>query len=190
MRLILGYDFQIILIHLCRKVFKMNSRKNMMCALVVVLLGSPAMARAESGQANSASSALVVYSDRYVPDSVRAKYHLQDQAEPQSLQAPEAAASPQLVIESPVAQTGQDKVTTQGSVVESWRARKGERLQDVLRRWGERHAVDVKWNSSNALVVGKDFTFMGTFEAAVDGILKENAGDSLKSRMTETSTTK
>ena len=168
----------------------MDSRRNFMYALVAVLAVSPVVARAESGDlAQSTSSALVVYNDHYIPDSVRAKYNLQDQAAPQSLQAPEEVSKPQLVIEAPP-RAGQDKVVAQGPVVESWRARRGESLQNVLRRWGERQSVDVKWNSSNNLVVGKDFTFMGTFDGAVEGLLKENAGGTLQSHMMENSLVK
>lgn len=188
----MGYEFRvnIIIINVYVKVFEMGFLKSCVCTLVAVLSLLPVMAHAESGSVESStSSPLTVYDDHYVPDSVRAKYNLSETSAPLSLtpSVSQDKNGSRLVIDPSVPEVAPPpvvKTTANEPVVESWRARKGENLQDVLRRWGERQSVDVQWNSKNTLFVAQDFTFVGTFDGAVARLLKDNAKDTLKTHMT------
>lgn len=66
--------------------------------------------------------------------------------------------------------------------VESWRARKGEAVRDVLRRWSEREQVNLMWASPNAPALQKDFSFIGSYHDAVQNLMKENGLGELHSQ--------
>lgn len=57
-------------------------------------------------------------------------------------------------------------------VVESWRARKGENVQSVLKRWADRQSVALMWSSAETPFLQEDFSFVGTFQDAVNHLLK------------------
>lgn len=57
-------------------------------------------------------------------------------------------------------------------VVESWRARKGESVQSVLKRWADRQSVALMWSSAETPFLQEDFSFVGTFQDAVNHLLK------------------
>lgn len=157
-----------------------------------VLAISPLIACAESGEnMPSAPSALAVYNDYYVPDSVRAKYNLgaasfEARANTQAEQMP--PSPPYVPQDVPQVQPAPNvaPVVEGGAVqrVESWRARKGENLRVVLSRWAARQSIDLNWDSKRAPDLDKDFSFVGKFEDAVNALLKETAGSNLQSQMT------
>lgn len=66
--------------------------------------------------------------------------------------------------------------------VESWRARKGEAVRDVLRRWSEREDVNLMWASPNAPALQKDFSFIGSYHDAVQNLMKQNGLGELHSQ--------
>lgn len=139
---------------------------------------SPLGARAESdgNTPASAPSALVVYNDYYVPDAVRAKYDLGNASfDPQTRAQPEqlSPAAPSLPLNPATTEQG----------VESWRARKGENVRDVLSRWAARQSINVNWDSKKTPDLDKDFSFVGKFEDAVNQLLKETSGNNLQSKM-------
>lgn len=153
-----------------------------------------------------------VYNDRYVPDSVRKKYNLDEnwfgktQAPVEASQptpitpnilevAPIKAAMPEVKapVEAPVAPPVEvsaeapveAKVTEaipKREPVESWRGRKGENIRDVLQRWSVRGGTDLMWASPDTPVLQKEFTFIGKFQDAVNALIKAEGGDKIHSQ--------
>lgn len=68
--------------------------------------------------------------------------------------------------------------------VETWRARKGEGLKDVLKRWSERSGVDFTWTAAESPKITKEFSYVGTFETAVNQLMKQDSGP-LKMKFSE-----
>lgn len=68
--------------------------------------------------------------------------------------------------------------------VETWRARKGEGLKDVLKRWSERSGVDFTWTAAESPKITKEFSHVGTFETAVNQLMKQDSGP-LKMKFSE-----
>lgn len=138
---------------------------------------------------DESAPALKVFNERYVPDSVRAKYKLQEnwsntpavssdpidlspEPLPEEGKTPEAS-KPTVIISQPSSPT---------QTVDTWRARKGESIRDVLRRWSDRQGVDLMWASPNTPSLQKDFSFVGKYQDAVGKLLKETGGEDLHSQ--------
>lgn len=68
--------------------------------------------------------------------------------------------------------------------VETWRARKGEGLKDVLKRWSERSGVDFTWTAAESPKITKEFSYVGIFETAVNQLMKQDSGP-LKMKFSE-----
>lgn len=130
--------------------------------------------------------ALQIYNEKYVPDSIRKKYNLKDDwygqatpvdvmpvTEPQPLNATGLAPAPDV----PTAQK-----TLPTVISESWRARKGENLRDILQRWSERSGTNLMWASPDVPVLQKDFTYLGNFQDAANAIIKEAGGQNIHSQ--------
>lgn len=66
--------------------------------------------------------------------------------------------------------------------VESWRARKGENLRDILKRWSERGHANLMWASSEVPVLEKDFSFFGKYQDAVNALIKSSGGANIHSQ--------
>lgn len=141
------------------------------------------------------TSSLQIFNDRYVPDSVRKKYNLNDDwfgketptnLTPTSLTpndldtgmtgAPAMPVMPPLDSPSPVAQA------VAKEPVESWRARKGENIRDVLQRWSSRNGANLMWASPDTPMLQKDFTYVGKFQDAVNELIKTEGGDKIHSQ--------
>ncbi len=188
-------------------------------AVFLGLAISPVTASAESGERGSApSSALVVYNEYYVPDSIRSKYHLENKpstpaenlpiVEDVRQEAPEQNDTPltrSSALSTPLApvetrptlniETVNTAAPLPGTLpettapasptqpIETWRARKGENLKNVLTRWAARESIDLNWNSKSAPDLSKDFSFVGKFEEAVEKLLQEATGNHLQSQL-------
>ena len=161
-------------------------------AVFLGLAISPVTASAESGERGSApSSALVVYNEYYVPDSIRSKYHLENKpstpaenlpiVEDVRQEAPEQNDTP--LTRSSALSTPPPPVPPSTQAIETWRARKGENLRNVLTRWAARESVDLNWDSKSAPDLSKDFSFVGKFEEAVEKLLEESTGNHLQSQL-------
>ena len=57
--------------------------------------------------------------------------------------------------------------------VASWRARKGEPVREVIRRWSEREGTEMMWAAPNDPVLAKDYSKVGTLQEAVTGLLRD-----------------
>lgn len=66
--------------------------------------------------------------------------------------------------------------------VESWRARKGETVRDVLQRWSVRGGTDLMWASPDSPVLQKGFTYVGKFQDAVNALIRAEGGDRIHSQ--------
>lgn len=55
--------------------------------------------------------------------------------------------------------------------VETYRARAGEHLRDVLRRWADRGGIDLVWNMPGDVILDKDFSYVGGFKDALKGLI-------------------
>lgn len=66
--------------------------------------------------------------------------------------------------------------------VESWRARKGENLRDILKRWSDRGHANLMWASSEVPVLEKDFSFFGKYQDAVNALIKSTGGANIHSQ--------
>ncbi len=139
---------------------------------------------------------LEVFNDRYVPDSVRQKYNLDDNwfgknsqpiASPTSLTPKELdvlEVKPVALPTPPVPIMNAQPVAPQKQqiIVESWRARKGENLRDVLQRWATRGGTNLMWASPDAPVLQKEFSYVGKFQDAVNALIKAEGGDKIHSQ--------
>lgn len=57
-------------------------------------------------------------------------------------------------------------------IVETWRARKGESLYQVLNRWSERAGTRMTWSSVKSPKLTKNISFVGTYQDAVTHAMK------------------
>lgn len=181
----------------------------------------PLAAKAVAG---TSTPALQVFTDRYVPDSIRKKYNLDENwygkgAAPAVPETPSPSTPPMKTLEvistappvktnapvplsvmdvpaeapaprhgtvitiPPSAQSlsGQTPVK-QEEIVDSWRARKGENLHDVLQRWSKRGATNLMWATPDAPVIKNDFSFVGKYKEAVDALIKQEGGADIHSQ--------
>jgi hypothetical protein len=150
--------------------------------------------------AGTSAPALQVFNDRYVPDDIRKKYNLDDtwygtqpvkttEAAPKEV-APIALATPT----APIAITPVDVPAVAAEVasaeapkpapvfVDTWRARKGESLRDVLKRWSDRASANLMWASPETPNLQDDFSFVGKYQDAVNALIKENGSDKIHSQ--------
>ncbi|OIN86628.1 MAG: hypothetical protein AUJ12_04945 [Alphaproteobacteria bacterium CG1_02_46_17] len=134
--------------------------------------------------------ALKVFNERYVPDSIRQKYSLPENGAAQPSQALSSMPQP-LTVETMESSSSQDQTAlvvtnpkheARAKVVESWRARKGENVRDVLRRWSERESIDLMWASPDAPNLSTEFSYVGSFQDAVNLLLKQNGLNELHSQ--------
>ncbi|HNQ92960.1 MAG TPA: TcpQ domain-containing protein [Alphaproteobacteria bacterium] len=137
---------------------------------------------------DKSAPALKVFDEKYVPDSVRKKYNLPENWAAQGDGQAKATQAPEILTPEPMAETPQSEQLVvmpppkNGPAVDSWRARKGENVRDVLRRWSDRQSVDLMWASPSTPNLQKDFSFFGNFQDAVNNLLKEAGGEGLHSQ--------
>lgn len=138
--------------------------------------------------------AFQVYDDRYVPDSVRKKYNLDDSwygkdGPPAPAPTPIAPTPEPTVLEidsnaaTSVPMKAQIQVPIESKVaVESWRGRKGENIHDVLQRWAMRAGTTLMWASEDAPKLQKEFTYVGKFQDAVNELIRVEGGTKIHSQ--------
>ncbi len=89
---------------------------------------------------------------------------------------------PQLRVEGPAVSTPSALPVTRRAApdqivqvvtVDTFRARKGEGLRDVLRRWADRAGVDLVWTMPGDILLDQDFSYVGVFSTAVKGLLAD-----------------
>ncbi len=65
-------------------------------------------------------------------------------------------------------------------ITETWRARRGESLYQVLTRWSERAGTKLNWTSMSAPRLPQDVSFVGSYEDAVAHVLKISDVNNIK----------
>lgn len=134
--------------------------------------------------------ALQVFQDKYVPDSIRKKYNLKDDWYGNGNQP----SLPQMIAPEPIDPIVDDGISSTVTpiyqegmqqapvIVDTWRARKGENLRDVLQRWSTRGETNLMWASPDTPLLPKDFSFVGKYQDAVNALIKEAGGDNIHSQ--------
>ncbi|MBI1327092.1 MAG: hypothetical protein GC136_05575 [Alphaproteobacteria bacterium] len=75
-------------------------------------------------------------------------------------------------------ETAPASIVESGPSVDTWRARKGEKVEDVIKRWAERENTNLVWNASQSKNLGSDFSAFGGFNDAVTKLLaREGLGN-------------
>ncbi len=103
--------------------------------------------------------------------------------------APAVAAKPRLVIEGPQSMVAPPVAMTAPRmpvhIVDTFRARKGESLRDVIRRWADRAGIDLVWAMPGDVVLTKDFSYVGKFETALNGLIAAYPESGLKTNFVD-----
>lgn len=113
----------------------------------------------QPGFAADRYSSLIITDEPFTPNAPKANTQ-------QAAKAPKATKTkPQFIITpSPRA----------GDLVEGWRARKGEDVETILRRWSARAQHDLVWDIPQTPHLKSDFTSFGSFDEAVTSLLRAN----------------
>lgn len=168
---------------------------------VVTLSHASAGSQSSGEMSNGALSqepALEVLDESYIPDSVRKKYNLPDDwnspnktpdmgiLTPEPLPLPAANGMTDelpapLATSVPVTPVVATPIKPQ-DIISSWRARKGENVQDILRRWSQRESVDLMWTSAASASLKEDFSYVGKFQDAVTLLLQKAGLNELSSQ--------
>lgn len=72
--------------------------------------------------------------------------------------------------------------TPPAQIVDTWRARKGEDVRQVLQRWTERSGTQFVWAAEQSSTLKKDFSYIGSMNDAVAKILKDAGVQNLHSQ--------
>ncbi len=123
-------------------------------------------------------AALEIFDDRYVPETVQKKYHLNDgwfDAQQPAVVAPTPLVPDTLEITSP-------EKSSEEIVTGTWRASKGEALRDVLQRWSGRSKIDLMWASPESPTLKDGFSFVGKYQDAVNELIKKEGGSTIHSQ--------
>lgn len=130
---------------------------------------------------------LQIYNDRYVPDSVRKKYNLDDswyakgQLDNPSVEVTPVNPAVEINAVEPAPATLHARPAPQ-VIVDSWRGRKGENIRDVLQRWSTRGGTNLMWASADTPVLQKEFTYVGKFQDAVNELIRVEGGAKIHSQ--------
>lgn len=141
---------------------------------------APQIPHKVSPPADPSDPALQIYNDRYVPDSVKKKYGLEDNwfSQPQTILPPQLPqTTPEMAPMDIIAVT--PAAPKPLHISQSWRARKGENVRDILRRWSEREKTELMWASEDVPVLLNDFSYVGKFQGAVNQLVSDASGGKL-----------
>lgn len=167
-------------------------------ATPVTAPGEPKLlTKASRPESDPSAPALQVYTERYLPDSIKKKYNLTDSwygdgatqpspvaqpvtAIPASLPTPSATIQPTssyLVEQTPQTEVRDGQPMSLVDVKsyekqESFRARKGEPVRAVIKRWSQRDGTELMWATPDDPKLEKDFSHVGTLETAVTALLR------------------
>ena len=152
-------------------------------ACLVMIGGFTSAAQAES---NASTSSLVI-SDKvfFVPKPVDNETNVMPvtsaaKVDVVAIEEEEAEAAPQSLTPMPetkalVVEPQTIAVKHDEPVALSWRARGGEKLQDVLSRWGNRTGQSYSWATRDTAALHRNFSFFGTYQDAVHKLLSRES---------------
>lgn len=155
---------------------------------------------------DATAPALQIFNERYIPDSIKKKYGIQDEwygENAASLPVPGPGPQPLIVNDGPAQLTPddmslppEDQATGAMPVpisapadtpapaaapvmsaaayakLESWRARKGETVREILKRWSDREGTELMWASADNPALKQDFSYVGTMSDAVAKLIQ------------------
>lgn len=96
--------------------------------------------------------------------------------------APVVAIAPPIVTPAAASASAPVRVSVEGgnilipankNIVDTYRARKGEGLRAVMRRWSGRAGIDLVWNLPSDVTLSRDYSFVGDFKSALDALLRD-----------------
>ncbi len=94
------------------------------------------------------------------------------------------ASKPALVVEGKPVPPAAPVMAVPAERIDTWRARQGELLKDVLARWADREQTEFIWTAAESPKVSKEFSYIGKFDGAVAGLMAQDSG-TLKSKFTD-----
>jgi Toxin co-regulated pilus biosynthesis protein Q len=122
--------------------------------------------------------ALQIFNDRYVPESTQKKYKLDDKwFEGKSPSEGVIVYSPKDILE-----VKPNTIAEPVVINDTWRARKGETIRDVLQRWSERSQIHLMWASPESPILKDGFSFIGKYQDAVNLLIKKEGGETIHSQ--------
>lgn len=74
---------------------------------------------------------------------------------------------------APKATSQKTNILVPSKIVDTYRARKGEGLRDVIRRWSDRAGIDLVWTLQADIILDKEYSYVGDFKTALDGLLAQ-----------------
>lgn len=134
----------------------------------------------QTAPANPAPPALMIYNEKYAPDTVKEKYGLGESWYADKSTAP--IPTPDVPKDQMVPEVIPPKTVIVEHPVDSWRARAGESVREILKRWSDREGTELMWASEDVPVLQKDFTYFGRFQDAVNTLLQASSGNRLHSQ--------
>ncbi len=156
------------------------------------LQSAPAVQPSSLGDKKETQAApLQIFEDRYVPDSVLKKYNLKEDwySLPTDSEIPPPVSSVQtleITAVNPVTPLESSQTLSARplsvNIVDTWRARKGENVRDVLQRWSDRSQTSLMWASPDTPILQKDFSFIGKYHDAVNQLIKLEGGANIHSQ--------
>ncbi|PZP55751.1 MAG: hypothetical protein DI586_05865 [Micavibrio aeruginosavorus] len=97
--------------------------------------------------------------------------------EPKAMPEPVPLQSkPALVVEGKPSPPPVPVVPVPVERIDTWRARQGELLKDVLARWADREQTEFIWTAAESPKVSKEFSYVGKFDGAVTRLMAQDAG--------------
>lgn len=145
------------------------------------------LTKASRPESDPAAPALQIYNERYIPDTIKKKYKLTDSWYGDGVTTP-ASPSPNAVASlpassapfseqapAPMSPAGQPLSLSdvkQYEKLESWRARKGEPVREIIKRWSQRDGTELMWATPDDPVLPKDFSYVGSLQDAVTALLR------------------
>jgi hypothetical protein len=144
------------------------------------------LTRASRPESDPSAPALQIYNERYIPDTIKKKYNLTDSWYGDGMTQPGATAQPLPVVtpsEPYIVEQTQHTEARDGEPMslvsvkpytkqESWRARKGEPVRAVIKRWSQRDGTELMWATPDDPQLEKDFSHVGSLETAVTALLR------------------
>lgn len=121
---------------------------------------------------------LQIFNDRYVPESIQKKYKLEDKW----FDVKSSENKDPIPLNKDVLEIRSNQITEPQIANDTWRARKGEPVRDVLQRWSERSGINLMWATPESPILKDSFSFVGRYQDAVNTLIKKEGGETIHSQ--------
>lgn len=85
-------------------------------------------------------------------------------------------SKPALIVEGKPVPPPVPTIPVPAERIDTWRARQGELLKDVLARWADREQTDFIWTAAESPKISKEFSYVGKFNEAVTKLMAQDSG--------------